>query len=107
MGGLLMIMTVILAWAIVGNASPNIPRPAAADQSPAPTPVVKPAIPPAATPTAKAETDTSGISGGPKISFPEKSYDFGTIPQGSKVSHTFAVQNIGDAPLRLIKAAGT
>ncbi|MFQ6007418.1 MAG: hypothetical protein ACE5K8_00550 [Candidatus Zixiibacteriota bacterium] len=46
-------------------------------------------------------TDTSKA---PKAFFPETSYDFGVIAQGSKVSHTFVVRNIGDAPLKLINA---
>ncbi len=43
----------------------------------------------------------------PKISFPEISYDFGTINQGEIVSHTFVVKNTGDAPLELIRAKGS
>ena len=45
-------------------------------------------------------TDT----GGPSISFPESAFDFGTIPQGTKVSHTFAVRNTGNKPLKIIRA---
>jgi Protein of unknown function (DUF1573) len=41
---------------------------------------------------------------GPSIHFPEQSYDFGTISQGAKVSHTFVVKNIGAEPLKLIRA---
>ena len=103
-GGLIVIMAVISAWAFLGNSSPNSPYSASANQSPAAasteqTPVTEPAK--------KAGTDTINISGEPKIDFPEKSYDFGTIAQGSKASHTFKVRNTGDAPLRLIKAAGS
>jgi len=50
--------------------------------------------------------DTSS-RGTPEIFFPEKSYDFGTISQGSTVSHKFVVRNTGDAPLQLIKAKGS
>ncbi len=53
--------------------------------------------------TPSATADTVG-GGTPKIFFPETSHDFGNIEQGSKVSHKFIVQNIGDAPLQLIKA---
>ena len=49
--------------------------------------------------------DVNGPS--PKISFPETSYDFGKVPQGAKVSHTFIVQNTGKAPLKLIRAKGS
>ena len=106
-GALLVIVVAISARATVGNASPNGPRLVAADQSPAPTPVVQPAAKPTTTPIAKVGADTTGMSGGPRISFSEKSFDFGTIAQGSKVSHTFVVRNDGKAPLRLIKAAGS
>jgi len=46
-------------------------------------------------------------TGGPQITFPESEFNFGTIAQGAKVSHTFVVKNTGDAPLKLIKAAGS
>ncbi len=52
------------------------------------------------------QTTASG-SHGPSIHFPEPSYDFGTIAQGDKVSHTFVVQNKGDEPLKLIRAQGS
>ncbi|MBD3219244.1 MAG: DUF1573 domain-containing protein [candidate division Zixibacteria bacterium] len=45
--------------------------------------------------------------GGPSIYFPEKSYDFDTIPEGAKVSHTFIVKNAGTEPLELIRAKGS
>lgn len=46
----------------------------------------------------------SADTGGPAIHFPEQAFDFGTVPQGTKVSHTFAVKNTGDRPLKLIRA---
>ncbi len=49
----------------------------------------------------------SGNPNGPSIYFPEESYDFGTITQGEKVSHTFAVRNTGSEPLKLISAKGS
>ncbi len=45
--------------------------------------------------------------GGPSIYLPEKSYDFDTIPEGAKVSHTFIVKNTGTEPLELIRAKGS
>lgn len=44
---------------------------------------------------------------GPSIHFPEPDFDFGSISQGDKVSHTFVVQNTGDEPLKLIRAKGS
>ncbi|SNT24400.1 Protein of unknown function [Ekhidna lutea] len=38
---------------------------------------------------------------GPKISFTEKSFDFGEITQGEKVEHVFEFENIGTEPLVL------
>jgi hypothetical protein len=59
---------------------------------------------------AQADEDTTvnqPDSGTPKIYFPETFYDFGSIPQGEKVTHTFVVKNIGDAPLKIISAKGS
>lgn len=44
---------------------------------------------------------------GPSIHFPEPEFDFGSIAQGAKVSHTFVVRNTGDEPLKLIRAKGS
>jgi hypothetical protein len=59
------------------------------------------------TPPAKASADTAKAptSGGPKIFFPEESFDFGTVARGSVNEHVFKVRNTGNAPLTLIKAA--
>lgn len=38
---------------------------------------------------------------GPKISFIEKSHDFGEITQGEKVEHIFEFENVGNEPLIL------
>ncbi len=50
---------------------------------------------------------SDAVTGEPSIHFPETSYDFGTISQGAKFSHTFVVKNIGDEPLKLIRAKGS
>lgn len=46
-------------------------------------------------------------TGGPKIFFPETVHDFGTVMQGEEATHKFVVKNVGDAPLKLIKAKGS
>ena len=46
-------------------------------------------------------------TGGPAIHFPEEAFDFGTVSQGTKLSHTFTVKNTGDEPLKLIRAKAT
>jgi len=40
---------------------------------------------------------------GPKISLPEKEWDFGYIPQNAVVSHFFTIKNDGDDTLQIIK----
>ena len=47
------------------------------------------------------------VTGGPSIHFVEPSFNFGTVAQGAKVTHTFVVRNVGDEPLRLIEAKGS
>ena len=93
--GLVVIAAVVVAWVIFRNTSSNMPESKSAGQS-------RTGVPATA-------IDSMGgpASDGPQIHFVEPEYDFGTIAQGSKVSHTFVVQNIGTAPLRLIKAQGT
>ncbi len=39
----------------------------------------------------------------PKIMVPEKSWDFGHIPQQSTVSHAYWVKNVGTDSLKIIK----
>jgi len=47
------------------------------------------------------------LENAPKISFPETSYNFGTIAQGVTVTHAFEGYNAGKAPLELINAKGS
>ena len=44
---------------------------------------------------------TDAQKGMPQISFDDESFNFGTIAQGEKVSHTFKFRNIGDGPLQI------
>lgn len=44
---------------------------------------------------------------GPVITFSEKSKDFGDITQGTKVEHTFKLENTGTAPLTISNVATT
>jgi hypothetical protein len=56
----------------------------------------------------KPATDTDEeIVGGPEIFLPETTHDFGTVSQNTKQTYKFIVKNIGDAPLKLIKAKGS
>jgi hypothetical protein len=43
----------------------------------------------------------------PELSFAETSYDFGTIPWGTSVSHTFVFRNTGKALLKILGARGS
>jgi hypothetical protein len=39
---------------------------------------------------------------GPKVSIPEKHWDFGNVPQNSTISHAYWIMNIGDDTLKII-----
>jgi hypothetical protein len=95
-GGVLVVSGAVVAWSFWQDESPRTVVPTPTEQPRAEAPVDNP--------------DTSGnnvVAGTPKITFPEREYDFGTIAQGTKPSHRFVVKNTGDAPLRLISAKGT
>ncbi len=49
----------------------------------------------------KQQSEPVASNGVPMISFESDSYDFGTIAQGEKVSHTFTFRNIGDGNLQI------
>ena len=63
------------------------------------TPTTAPAVPgqPAAAPTGPTTT----------IAFAEETFDFGTVDQGEKVSHTYKFTNSGSEPLILSNAKGS
>jgi archaellum component FlaG (FlaF/FlaG flagellin family) len=46
-----------------------------------------------------AQKPAGGASAGPIISWEKTVYDFGDIPAGDKVEHTFRFKNTGNAPL--------
>ena len=43
------------------------------------------------------------FSGQPKVLMPETTWDFGKIPQGAVVSHSYWIKNVGGDTLRIIK----
>ncbi len=45
---------------------------------------------------------SSIVFAGPKISVPEKDWDFGNIPQNSIARHAYWILNIGDDTLRIL-----
>ena len=49
--------------------------------------------------TATSENDTKPEGPLPAIEYDKTTFDFGTIKEGEKVSHTYHVKNTGDAPL--------
>ena len=57
----------------------------------------------ATTPTDPAVTDAEPVSTMPPttVSFAEDSYNFGEVPEGDKVNHTFKFKNTGSNPLRV------
>lgn len=51
--------------------------------------------------------DKPAVPNIPQITIPENSFDFGSVPQGSKLTHKFVIKNTGEAPLQLISAKGS
>ena len=39
---------------------------------------------------------------GPKVSVPEKHWDFGNVPQNATIAHAYWIKNIGDDTLKII-----
>jgi len=50
---------------------------------------------------------TCTAEGAPSIVAPEGVFDFGTVEQGSTVSHAFRLQNAGSSPVRIENVKGT
>jgi hypothetical protein len=57
--------------------------------------------------TAQVQTATPGGGAQSVISFTAEKHDFGTIPQGTPVTHTFSFTNTGKEPLFIKNAAGS
>jgi len=61
-----------------------------------------------------AENNTATVDGGatapsgppPVIACDQPSYDFGTVGDGTEVTHTFVVKNTGQGPLKIQRAQG-
>ncbi len=54
------------------------------------------------------ETSTEGMMESlPVINFQEEFHDFGEVPEGEVVEHTFTFTNEGDGPLIISNAAGS
>ena len=46
----------------------------------------------------------SGVAqAAPRLIIPESSFDFGFVPQNSKISHTFQLLSTGDDELKILK----
>ncbi len=62
-----------------------------------------------ATPTAQPAPNTPAAPVGPTtvMEFGETEFDFGTVTEGEKVSHTYAFKNTGSEPLILSNAKGS
>lgn len=59
------------------------------------------------TDVAPASDTAKPVEGGPKIHFAEPTHDFGSVLQGEELTHTFMLTNLGDEPLKLIRAKAT
>ncbi|GEM_PF-6015194 len=49
--------------------------------------------------------DTTKAS--PKVFIPSDSFDFGIVKQESSYTHDFVIRNIGNGPLKLLRAKGS
>jgi len=78
----------------------------ASTENPAATPVADPANP-AATTTTPAEPEVDPNLPKTTIEFKEMEYDFGTIKQDQKVTHSFKFKNTGKEPLIIASAKGS
>jgi hypothetical protein len=56
---------------------------------------------------AEAEISTENVEAITSITFEEEVFDFGTITQGEKVTHTFKFKNSGNADLVIVSAKGS
>lgn len=56
---------------------------------------------------AEQEVSTENVEQTTSIVFEEEVFDFGSITQGEKVTHTFKFQNSGDADLVIVSAKGS
>jgi len=58
---------------------------------------------------AATNTAAAAVPSGPttEMTFTETEFDFGTVTEGEKVSHTYAFKNTGDEPLILSNAKGS
>ena len=109
--GVIIVLLLLQVSGIVGGSSSsdlraqekqNILNPSTPASSISPsTPAVN-----AATPATPAEP---AAPTGPKtvISFNEEAFDFGTIPEGEVVEHTFKFKNTGKEPLTISNAKGS
>ncbi len=68
-----------------------------------------PGVAPAATPPTSAPTAPAVDPNQPKtvMSFTKEEFDFGTVPEGEKVKHTFKFKNTGKEPLIISNAKGS
>ncbi len=64
-------------------------------------------ISPAITPTVQPISEEKPEGPLPKINFEKIDHDFGTIPEGQVVEHTYKFQNTGEAPLIIQSAQGS
>ncbi len=46
---------------------------------------------------------TAQVSSAPRLTIPESAFNFGYVPQNSKISHVFWLYSTGDDSLKIIK----
>lgn len=66
-----------------------------------------PSVTPPASPAAAANTPPAPTGPTTTMTFEEQTFDFGTVTEGEKVSHTYMFTNTGNEPLVLSDAKGS
>ena len=46
---------------------------------------------------------TAQVSAAPRLTIPESAFNFGYVPQNSKISHVFWLYSTGDDSLKILK----
>jgi hypothetical protein len=103
---LLMALAVLFAVACQSNADDARAEARESLASTAPAESVKP------TPTANTPTKANPVAATPAgpttvVEYSESTFDFGTIPEGDKVSHVYKFKNTGNEPLVISNAKGS
>ena len=97
-----LLILLMCAFAVSCASDPSADGKAKMTTNPPATPTPTADAPKAIPPTAAAPTGPTTV-----MSFDATEFDFGTVDEGEKVSHTYSFKNTGDEPLILSNAKGS